>query len=172
MIFFARKPWSAVTTKRDLQSTTRFFSDLALKPANTTECGAPMRAQASITNASSGIMGMYTVTASPFLMPASLKALAILHTSRKTSLYVKVLDSVGSLPSQIMAGWSPRVGMCRSRQFVVTFIWPLINQATSPCSKPPVLTLSKGTFQVKCFCAMSPQNLEGSLTLSFHNFLY
>ena len=25
--------------------------------------------------------------------------------------------------------------------------WPLINQATSPCSKPPVLTLSKGTYK-------------------------
>jgi hypothetical protein len=40
------------------QSTMRFLSDSAEKPANTTECTAPILAQASMTMASSGIMVM------------------------------------------------------------------------------------------------------------------
>jgi hypothetical protein len=41
-----------------LASSMRVASSFAAKPPNTTECTAPMRAQASIANTASGIMGM------------------------------------------------------------------------------------------------------------------
>ena len=43
-----RRPSLAVTTIRQRASTMRSRSDSALKPPNTTECTAPMRAQASM----------------------------------------------------------------------------------------------------------------------------
>ena len=41
-----------------LQSSMRTASSFAAKPPNTTECTAPMRAQASIAMAASGTIGM------------------------------------------------------------------------------------------------------------------
>lgn len=67
------------------QSRILFLSDSAEKPAKTTECTAPILAQASITIASSGTMGMYTVTTSPLRMPASSITLAMRQTSRSSS---------------------------------------------------------------------------------------
>lgn len=58
-------PSSAVNTHRLLQSSMRPLRDSEEKPANTMEWMAPMRAQASMVMASSGIMGMYRVTTSP-----------------------------------------------------------------------------------------------------------
>ena len=52
-----RQPPSAVITHVQPPSTMRSRRDCALKPAKTTECGAPMRAQASIAIAASGIIG-------------------------------------------------------------------------------------------------------------------
>ena len=53
-----RTPSSAVITSVEAQSAMRPASDSGEKPPNTTECTAPMRAQASIATAASGIIGM------------------------------------------------------------------------------------------------------------------
>ena len=52
------KPPSAVRTALARQSSMRSRSEFALKPAKTTLCGAPMRAQASMAMAASGVCGM------------------------------------------------------------------------------------------------------------------
>ncbi len=52
-----RYPPSAVMTVVAWASTIREFSASAEKPPNTTECGAPMRAHASIAMTASGIIG-------------------------------------------------------------------------------------------------------------------
>ena len=53
-----RYPPSAVMTTGDFASLIRSRSDSGEKPAKTTECGAPMRAQARMAMATSGIIGM------------------------------------------------------------------------------------------------------------------
>jgi hypothetical protein len=53
-----RSPSFAVTTMRQRASTIRSRRLSALKPPNTTECTAPIRAQASMVYTSSGIMPM------------------------------------------------------------------------------------------------------------------
>ena len=53
-----RYPPSAVISRRHFESLMRSRSDSELKPPNTTLCTAPMRAQASIAMASSGMSGM------------------------------------------------------------------------------------------------------------------
>ncbi len=53
-----RKPPSAVTRTLHSASLMRSDSESAEKPPNTTEWGAPMRAQASMATGSSGIIGM------------------------------------------------------------------------------------------------------------------
>ncbi len=52
-----RMPSSAVMISLVWQSCTRSAIDCAAKPPNTTECTAPIRAQASIATAASGIIG-------------------------------------------------------------------------------------------------------------------
>ena len=52
-----RRPSSAVITTLDWQSVMRWASESGEKPANTTEWIAPIRAQASIAKAASGIIG-------------------------------------------------------------------------------------------------------------------
>jgi len=76
-----RQPPSAVTSSLARASLLRSATASALKPPNTTLWVAPMRAQASMATASSGTMGMYSVTRSPGRMPRPLSALANLHTS-------------------------------------------------------------------------------------------
>ncbi len=66
----------------DLQSWILSLSALAEKPPNTMLCIAPILAHASIDIASSGIMGRYIVTRSPFLTPFLSMTLANLFTSR------------------------------------------------------------------------------------------
>ena len=51
-------PQLAVRTTFGSASSMRVASSLAAKPPNTTECTAPMRAQASIATIASGIIGM------------------------------------------------------------------------------------------------------------------
>ncbi len=53
-----RTPWSAVISRVDSQSMMRPARASGEKPPNTTECTAPMRAQASMAMAASGIIGM------------------------------------------------------------------------------------------------------------------
>jgi hypothetical protein len=53
-----RIPSLAVTTILQRASTIRSRSDSELKPPNTTECTAPIRAQASMVKTSSGIIPM------------------------------------------------------------------------------------------------------------------
>ncbi len=53
-----RSPSLAVTTMRQRASTMRSRRASELKPPNTTECTAPIRAQASIVYTSSGIIPM------------------------------------------------------------------------------------------------------------------
>ncbi len=53
-----RRPSSAVTTQVDLQSSMRPAIESGEKPPKITECTAPMRAQARIEIAASGIIGM------------------------------------------------------------------------------------------------------------------
>jgi hypothetical protein len=52
-----RQPPSAVTSSVHCESLMRSRSDSLLKPPKTTECTAPMRAQASMAIASSGMSG-------------------------------------------------------------------------------------------------------------------
>ncbi|MDT4877932.1 hypothetical protein FQZ97_1134880 [compost metagenome] len=58
MVLPPRRPSSAVRTILLPQSATRPAIESAEKPAKTTECTAPMRAQASMATAVSMIMGM------------------------------------------------------------------------------------------------------------------
>jgi hypothetical protein len=53
-----RNPPSAVTTTLHSASLMRSINESGLKPPNTTECGAPMRAHASMATGSSGTIGM------------------------------------------------------------------------------------------------------------------
>ncbi len=53
-----RRPSSAVMTSFESQSLMRPARDSGEKPPKTMECGAPMRAQASMATAASGIIGM------------------------------------------------------------------------------------------------------------------
>lgn len=53
-----REPASALTTTLGSASSMRVASEPLAKPPNTTQWMAPMRAQASIANAASGIIGM------------------------------------------------------------------------------------------------------------------
>ena len=50
-------------------------------PPKTTLCAAPSRAQASIANTASGIIGSWIATRSPACTPSSVSALAALLTS-------------------------------------------------------------------------------------------
>ena len=52
-----RRPSSAVMTTRESQSWIRPAMESGEKPPKITECTAPMRAQASMAKAASGIMG-------------------------------------------------------------------------------------------------------------------
>ena len=51
-------PHEAVTTSTGRASSMRAASSRGAKPPKTTECTAPMRAQASIASTASGTMGM------------------------------------------------------------------------------------------------------------------
>ncbi|MNL02632.1 hypothetical protein D3C87_1231450 [compost metagenome] len=75
-------------------------------PPNTTECTAPIRAQASMVNTASGTIGMYSSTRSPRPTPSSLSMAAAALTSSYTSCRVYVRSCSTSVDTQISAGWS------------------------------------------------------------------
>ena len=78
-----RQPPSAVTTTLQLASVIRSINAALEKPPKMTECVAPIRAQASIAIASSGMSGRYSATRSPVSTPACLRTFA----KRQTSLW-------------------------------------------------------------------------------------
>jgi hypothetical protein len=81
-----RRYWpSAVITSVACASLTRWRSDSAEKPPNTTLCGMPSLAQASMAKTASGIIGSWMATRSPVCRPSESKALAVLATSRRRS---------------------------------------------------------------------------------------
>ncbi len=81
IVFPPLYPPSAVINILAPASIMRSARAFAEKPAKTTEWIAPILAQASIEIASSGTIGRYIATLSPFLMPLSLSTLANLFTS-------------------------------------------------------------------------------------------
>ncbi len=62
-------PQDAETITFGVASSIRVASSGAAKPPNTTECTAPIRAQASMEISASGIIGRYTMTRSPLSTP-------------------------------------------------------------------------------------------------------
>ncbi len=76
------KPPSAVISILAPQSFMRLLSEAALYPPKTTLWITPMRAQASMAIGSSGTMGRYIATLSPFLTPWPFSTVANLQTSR------------------------------------------------------------------------------------------
>ena len=70
-----RKPSSAVITILLLEPFTRPAIASGEKPPKITECTAPIRAQANIATAASGIIGIYKVITSPFFAPCASSAL-------------------------------------------------------------------------------------------------
>src|SRR3990170_109681 len=118
--FPRRKPPSAVTITRDSVSRMRSAMDFALKPPKMTECGAPIRAHASIVAASSGTIGMEIVTRSPRPTPRERNAFAVRHVSPYNSWYVTTRRSPGSPSHRIAALLRRQDCTCRSRQFSAT----------------------------------------------------
>src|SRR5215211_6014100 len=122
-----RRAPSTVTSALAFETSMRSLTDSTLKPPNTTLCGAPMRAQASIATTTSGIIGRKIPTTSPFSMPLSLSALANRLTSRSSSAYVTSRSSPSS-PRQWNATRSPLpASTWRSRQLCETLIFPSEN---------------------------------------------
>ena len=76
-----RRAPSTVTSTLASETSMRSLTDSTEKPPNTTLCGAPMRAQASIATATSGIIGRKIPTTSPASTPRSFSALANFWTS-------------------------------------------------------------------------------------------
>src|SRR6218665_995216 len=104
----------------------------AENPEKTTECIAPILAQAITENANSGIIGIYKHTRSPLPTPIFLNAFAIRLTSLSVCSYVYVLVlSFGSFGSQKIAVRSGSTATCLSNIFSVMFNVPSSNQRTS-----------------------------------------
>ena len=109
--------------------------DFALKPANTTECTAPILAHANIEIAASGIIGRYIITLSPFLIPNDFKQFANVQTSLKSSSYVNdfwfSLGSFGSHNIEVLFLFLAFL----SKIFSVIFNTPSLNHSTLGSSK-------------------------------------
>ena len=73
---------STVTSTLASETSMRSLTDSTEKPPNTTLCGAPIRAQASIATTTSGIMARKIPTTSPGSTPRPLSALAKRWRSR------------------------------------------------------------------------------------------
>ena len=67
-------PPEAVTITTGCESSMRLASSRGAKPPKTTECTAPIRADASIAITDSAIIGMYRSTRSPFPTPCAASA--------------------------------------------------------------------------------------------------
>mmetsp|Transcript_26392 Transcript_26392/g.42793 ORF Transcript_26392/g.42793 Transcript_26392/m.42793 type:complete len:211 (+) Transcript_26392:1354-1986(+) len=168
-----RRPSSVVKTYLLWTLSIRSRRASELNPANTILCGAPIRTQASITNAVIGIIGMYIVTGSPFFTPYLIKTFAIREISRKHSLKVNFFTVPGSSPSQIIATSSPfPLSICLSIQLTHALILPPVKNATSPSTNDPVILCSNSLSHRSNFFACSPQNLAGSSMDSAYSLLY
>ena len=77
-----RRAPSTVISALASENSIRSRTEPAENPPNTTLCGAPIRAHASIATTTSGIIGRKIPTMSPFSMPRSFSALANFCTSR------------------------------------------------------------------------------------------
>src|SRR5215217_6603075 len=122
-----RRAPSTVTSALAFETSMRSLTDSTLKPPNTTLCGAPIRAHASIATTTSGIIGRKIPTTSPFSMPLSLSALANRLTSRSRSAYVTSRSSPSS-PRQWNATRSPLpASTWRSTQLWATLSLPPTN---------------------------------------------
>jgi len=154
-----RQPPSAVTTSLAWASLFRSATASALKPPKMIECGAPIRAQASIAIASSGIIGMYKVTRSPVSTPSFFNTFANRQTSRCRSWYRSTLESPSSPSQMIAALFFRQVSRWRSRQLALALSLPPVNHFVSGIS--PSTTWSNGSIQSR-FPAISPQNPAGS----------
>jgi len=115
--FAPRRTADAVSTILDFESPIRAASASAEKPPKTTEWTAPRRAQASIAAGSSGTIGMYRVTSSPFLTPFARSQLAMRTTWSFNCAYVVVVETSRSFPSKRKATRSPSpASTCLSTQ--------------------------------------------------------
>src|SRR3954447_12635221 len=122
-----RRAPSTVTSALAFETSMRSLTDSTLKPPNTTLCGAPMRAHASIATTTSGIIGRKIPTTSPFSIPLSFSAVANFLTSRRRSAYVTSSSSPSS-PRQWNATRSPLpASTWRSRQLWETLSLPSEN---------------------------------------------
>ena len=130
-----RKPSSAVMTSFDWLSTIRLARLSAEKPPKTTECTAPIRAQASIEIIASGTIGIYKVTRSPFVTPSLRMALPKRQTSACSSLNEMILCCEGWSPSQMMAGFNGWVSTWRSRQLTEILSTPSSNHLMRKSSR-------------------------------------
>ena len=81
-VFPLRRAPSTVISTFASETSMRSLTDSTEKPPNTTLCGAPMRAHASIATTTSGIIGRKMPTTSPGSTPRSFSALANFCTSR------------------------------------------------------------------------------------------
>ena len=97
-----RRAPSAVISTLASENSIRSRTDSALKPPNTTLWTAPMRAQASIATATSGIIGRKIPTRSPWPTPSAASANAARSTSRRSSSRVRSRTAPSS-PSQVSA---------------------------------------------------------------------
>ena len=73
---------SEVISSLACASSIRLRSADGENPPKTTLCAAPSRAQASIENTASGIIGSWMATRSPACTPSEASAFAVLQTSR------------------------------------------------------------------------------------------
>jgi hypothetical protein len=84
-VFPLRRAPSTVMSAFACDASIRSRTESGAKPPNTTLCGAPIRAQASIATTTSGIIGMKIPTTSPLPTPRSFRPLAKRCTSRSRS---------------------------------------------------------------------------------------
>ncbi len=84
-VFPLRRAPSTVIRALASENAIRSLTDSGEKPPKTTLWIAPMRAQASIATATSGIIGRKIPTTSPAWMPRSFSALAKRWTSARSS---------------------------------------------------------------------------------------
>src|SRR3954454_12317232 len=149
-----RRAPSTVISALASENSMRSLTLSAENPPNTTLCGAPMRAHASIATTTSGIIGRKIPTTSPFSMPLSFSALANFLTSRRRSAYVTSSSSPSS-PRQWYATRSPLpASTWRSRQLCETLSLPSLNQLKNgglESSRASLGSSNQSSSSVVCF---------------------
>src|SRR3954449_5371298 len=160
-----RRAPSTVTSALASETSMRTLTDSTLKPPNTTLCGAPMRAQASMATRTSGIIGRKIPTTSPFRIPLSFRALANFLTSRSRSAYVTSSSSPSS-PRQWKATRSPLpASTWRSRQLYETLIlpsWNHLKNGAFESSRASVGSSNQSSRSLVCFSHHAAGSLSAS----------